>query len=408
MVNKFLYPHGGSETYMLKLGKYLMTQGHEVQYFGMEDDQNIVGNTANSYTDNVNFHNKSFVKSILNPFKVVYSLKSRKKIRNVLDDFKPDVVHLNNFNFQITPSIIYEIGKDKLPIIYTAHDFQLICPNHLLYDRIRKATCEDCLNGKFRSCLKRKCIHGSLVKSFLGTMEAVLYRSLHTYKSIDVVICPSYFMENKLLTNKDFRGKTMVMHNFIDSATGRAEEKEDYVLYFGRFSEEKGLEKLIRVCKELSNIKFVFAGEGPLEGELSNIPNIINVGFLEHESLVDWIGKARFTLCTSEWYENCPFSIIESFMYGTPVIGANIGGIPELIHDGRTGLLYECGDIVDLKNKIITLWNDLDLCQELTMNCSNIEFDTVDIYSKKLIEVYERTKLEQPNREQQITGKLEE
>lgn len=385
-----------------------MTQGHEVQYFGMEDEQNVVGNAVNSYTDNVNFHNKSIAKSIINPFNIVYSLKSRKKIRKVLDDFKPDAVHLNNFNFQITPSIIYEIGKDKLPIIYTAHDFQLICPNHLLYDRIRKETCEDCLDGKFRNCLKRKCIHGSLVKSILGTIEAYLYRCLHTYRNIDAVICPSYFMETKLLTNSDFKGKTIVMHNFIESTIGRAEEKEDYVLYFGRYTEEKGLRKLIRVCKELPDIKFVFAGKGPLEEELPNIPNITNVGFLEHELLEELIGKARFTLCPSEWYENCPFSIIESFMHGTPVIGANIGGIPELIRDGSTGLLYKCGDMEDLKSKIITLWNDLELCQKLTMNCSNIEFDTVDIYSKKLMEVFERTKLVQSYREQQITGKLED
>ncbi|MBU3111073.1 glycosyltransferase [Clostridium lacusfryxellense] len=387
MVNKFLYPNGGSETYIFKLGEYITSIGHEVQYFGMEDERNIVGNKVGSYTSNMNFHG-NYLTKLIYPFKIIYSFEARKKIRQVLNDFKPDVVHLNNFNFQITPSIIYEIKKDKLPIIFTAHDYQLVCPNHMLYDLKTKGMCNKCLDGNYANCLKNKCVHGSVMKSILGMMEATLYKMLHTYRKIDKIICPSQFLERKLVTNKDLKSKTVAIHNFIDLVEAKEVVKEDYILYFGRFSEEKGIKNLIKVCKELPYIKFVFAGSGPLEEELSGITNIKNIGFQHGQTLEDIIRKAQFTLYTSEWYENCPFSVMESQMYGTPVIGANIGGIPELIEVGKTGLLFESGNIDDLKDKILTLWNDKVICEEFSKNCLNVNFNTVFDYSEQLLTIY--------------------
>ena len=137
MVNKFLYPNGGSETYIFKLGEQLVKEGHEVQYFGMEHEGRVVGNRVESYTSNMDFHTGKLQK-LLYPFKIIYSTEARKKIRLVLDDFAPDVVHLNNINFQITPSIIYEIRsyekkrKKQIKIVFTAHDYQWVCPNHMM------------------------------------------------------------------------------------------------------------------------------------------------------------------------------------------------------------------------------------------------------------------------------------
>ena len=108
MVNKFLYPNGGSETYIFQLGRELEKMGHEVEYFGMEHKERIVGNRAESYTSNMDFHT-SGIRRLLYPFQIIYSIEARKKLRAVLKDFEPDVVHLNNFNFQLTPSIIYEV-----------------------------------------------------------------------------------------------------------------------------------------------------------------------------------------------------------------------------------------------------------------------------------------------------------
>ncbi len=133
MVNKFLYPRGGSESYMLKLGRQYEKMGHTVEYFGMYDDANIVGNQAELYTQNMDFHSTALSR-FLYPFKIIYSIEARKKIGKIIDRFKPDIVHMNNINFQLTPSIIYAVKKRGIPLVQTVHDYQMICPNHLLYN----------------------------------------------------------------------------------------------------------------------------------------------------------------------------------------------------------------------------------------------------------------------------------
>lgn len=388
MVNKFLYQNGGSETYIFKLGEYLNSIGHKAQYFGMEDDRNVVGNHAESYTHNVDFHTGK-IKKIAYPFKIIYSSTARKKIRKVLDDFKPDIVHLNNFNYQITPSVIYEIKEDNIPIIFTAHDYQLVCPNHMMYDLNTKNSCEKCLGGNYLNCYKNRCIHGSKAKSMLGTIEANLYKKLKTYRYIDKVICPSRFMELKLKCNPNYNGKTVAFHNFIDRVEHKEIEKENYAIYFGRFSQEKGMETLVKACIEMPDVQFVFAGAGPLENIVNGVPNIKNVGFQKGQALENYIRKAKFSMYTSEWYENCPFSVMESQMYRTPVIGANIGGIPELIENHKTGELYESRNKDDLKEKIRYLWNNSSIAEEYSKNCETIKFDTVNEYCDKLLEIYQ-------------------
>jgi len=160
------------------------------------------------------------------------------------------------------------------------------------------------------------------------------------------------------------------------------------VLYFGRFSKEKGIETLIEVCKKLPHIPFVFAGTGPFEEQINVVKNIKNVGFQNKRDLECLIREARLTVLPSEWYENCPFSVMESQIYGTPVIGANIGGIPELIQNGKTGELFESGNESELKDKILKLWNDQRKLETYSKNCLEVSFDTVDQYYSKLIEIY--------------------
>ena len=394
MINKFLYPNGGSETYIFKLGEYLEKQGHEVQYFGMEHEGRCVGNKVNAYTSDMDFHGGSKLAKLTYPFKTIYSKEARVQIRKVLDDFEPDVCHLNNFNYQLTPSMILEIVKwrkqtgHKCKIVFTAHDYQLVCPNHMCNNPNTHENCEKCLGGKFLNCTKGKCIHGSTAKSVIGTMEAEFWKVKGTYKYIDTMICCSEFMKSKLDTNPIFATKTVARHNFIDKVEWKNTEKKGYVLYFGRFSEEKGIGTLIDVCKKLPNIQFVFAGTGPLEDEIKNIRNIKNVGFKKGESLEKLIREARFSIYPSEWYENCPFSVMESQMYGTPVLGARIGGIPELISEGKAGELFTSGDGKDLMSKIQKLWNNKELCEEYSANCKDISFDTIDEYYKKIVKIY--------------------
>ena len=394
MINKFLYPNGGSETYIFKLGEYLEQMGHEVQYFGMEHKGRCVGNRVDEYTSDMDFHGGAKISILTYPLKTIYSKEARVKIRKVLDDFQPDACHLNNFNYQLTPSIILEVvkwrkeTKKNCKIIFTAHDYQLVCPNHMLNNPNTHKNCEKCLGGHYINCVNGKCIHNSTAKSVIGMMEAEFWKLKGTYRYIDKMICCSEFMKTKLDTNPLFANKTIAIHNFIDKVEWQDNEKKNYVLYFGRFSKEKGIGTLIKVCQQLPDIQFIFAGTGPLENVINDVPNIKNVGFKKSKELEKLIREARFSIYPSEWYENCPFSVMESQMYGTPVIGADIGGIPELIQAGKTGELFESGNSNSLKLKIQNLWNDKDLCKQYSENCRNIEFDSIDKYYQKLIKIY--------------------
>ncbi len=392
IVNKFLYPNGGSETYIFELGKQLQKEGHQVQYFGMKDERNIVGNAVGSYTGNMNFHTGKLSR-LLYPFKIIYSVEARRAIRKVLDDFKPDVVHLNNFNFQITPSVIYEIKKyekqtsQPIKIVFTAHDYQLVCPNHMLRCSKTNMNCNKCLNGDYWNCVKGSCIHNSKVKSLIGALEGYFYRVFKAYRYIDVVICPSRFIQEKLEHHPQLKGKTVCMYNFVTAdkiqEKDRCADKEDYVIYFGRYSKEKGIETLVQACRDMPHIKFVLAGKGPLEELVDGTDNIENRGFLTGEELKDVIKNARFSIYPSEWYENCPFSVMESIQYGTPVLGADIGGIPELIDDGITGELFESGNKRQLAEKIEHLWSDKRKTSEYARNCCNKSFVNLAEYARK-------------------------
>lgn len=398
MINKFLFPNGGSETYVFEVGKQLQKEGHEVQYFGMEHPERIVGNRVNAYTPNMDFHTGKLGR-ILYPFQIIYSRTARKKLRYVLEDFAPDVIHLNNFNFQLTPSIIYEIKKyekntkRQVKILYTAHDTQLVCPNHLMRIPATGELCQRCLKYGFFECTKNSCIHNSKIKSLCAYLEAELYKRLKTYRYIDCIICPSYFMEKQLQTRSEFLGKTKVLHNFISFDNSPVREisvPEDYVIYFGRFSEEKGLETLLKVCRGLPQIPFVFVGNGPMEQKVNEVGNIKNEGFKKGEELFSLIRGAKFSIIPSECYENCPFSVMESISLGTPVVGSRIGGIPELVEEGKTGELFSAGDEEELKKKVESLWDDKIRLQNYSEACSEKKFDTVTSYCRKLIEIIEQ------------------
>lgn len=396
IVNKFLYPNGGSETYILKLGQELKNMGHKVQYFGMWRKDNIVGNEAGSYTSNLDFSGNGFSK-ILYPFKIIYSVESRKKIRSVLKNFDPEIVHINNFNFQLTPSILYEIDKyrrknhKKIKIIYTAHDSQLVCPNHLMQIPSTRQRCMECLHGNFGRCVKNKCIHNSTIKSIFAMLEGKLYYFLKTYRLFDVIICPSDFLKQRLSTYKVLRDKLIVLHNFVeDDFKIKDYIKDNYVLYCGRYSSEKGIDTLLKVCKMLPEVPFVFIGDGPLVKEIEKVENITNKGFMSGRSLVECYQKANFTVFPSECYENCPFTVMESITSGTPVIGSCIGGVPELINDKKNGELFESGNVEELAGHIQTLWENTAIQQKYSQLCLKNNFDNIGEYTKKIIDLYKK------------------
>ena len=341
MVNKFLYPRGGCETYMLKLSEELKSKGHEIEFFGMYDEKNTVGNRENLYTTNMDFHSTGIARFFY-PFKIIYSFEASKKIGKVLDSFKPDIVHMNNINFQLTPSIVYAIKKRNIPLVQTVHDYQMICPNHLLYSLKEAKPCERCVNGSKFNCLKYSCIHSSKAKSLIGAIEAKLYSLLKTYKKVDLFVCPSKFLAEKLLSADSlYKGKTFMVHNFIEKKPmpEKTESIAPYVAFASRLSVEKGVDILSEAAKLLPDISFIVAGNGPDDEYLKNIPNITMKGFLTGDELTSLIANAKVMILPSVWYENCPLNILETHSFGVPVITMNSGGMAELVEDGKTGLL---------------------------------------------------------------------
>jgi glycosyltransferase involved in cell wall biosynthesis len=394
MVNKFLYSRGGCENYMLFLGEQLKKMGHEVEYFGMYDEKNTVGNSKGLYTQNMDFHS-SGAERFLYPFKIIYSFEAKKKIMQVIDDFKPDIVHLNNINFQLTPSVIYGAKKRGIPVVQTVHDYQMICPNHLLYNFDKNEICEKCLKGVYVDCIKNNCIHNSRVKSIIGAVEARLHALLGTYKKVDLYISPSYFLEEKLLSAKTlYKGKTKTIHNFINKNKFTCEKGkvENYIAFAGRLSKEKGVELLAKTAKMLPEYTFMVAGDGPDRNLIENIENVKLVGFLTGEKLVEFMSRARVIVVPSIWYENCPLSILEAQCMGVPVVTMNNGGMAELIKDGVTGILVNEPSPEEMAKGLRRVIENEEYFQTLKENCikERENIYSVETYADILIKEYEK------------------
>ena len=332
IVNKFLFPRGGAETFSIELGKQLQKMGHEVEYFGMYDEKNTCYNRSGLYASPTDFHDlKPDIATY--PFRIIWSKDNYEKMLKLIDNFKPDIIHLNNFNYQLTPSIIDAAKEKGVPVVFTAHDSQFVCPNHLMYDFNSNSICTKCIaDGNMNHCAEAKCIHGSVAKSILGTIEGRFYQTHDSYDYISRIICPSKFMKKIYDSDGAFRfyGKTMYLQNYTNDMPYKKTEREDYIFYFGRLSPEKGMNNIIEAAKRMPNQQFVCAGTGPSDKDMQGIPNLKLVGFKKGEDLYDLIRKAKLVILPSTCYENCPLAVIEAQKLGAAVIVPSYGGASEL------------------------------------------------------------------------------
>jgi Glycosyltransferase len=395
MVNKFLYPKGGAELYMFKLGNQLKALGNMVEYFGMQDEKNIVGNNANSYAPNIDYHkqNKKRVKLALS---TIHSRESCRQIAEVLDTFSPDVVHLNNINFQITPAIIYEIGKRNIPVVQTVHDVQIACPCHRFYIDHKQQICEECNGGKYWKCVKNKCLQNSFLKSIVAAIESYYYHTRKTYNMVDMYICPSKFITQQIIRAGIDEKKAVIMQNFGDDTIAEIikEKSPKYVLYFGRLSHEKGIKTLLDVFKNNNDIDIKIAGSGPLEEEVKRVANsnsnITYIGFKTGSELRKIIQNAQFSLCTSECHENSPLSILESEALGTPVVTSELGGLKELVEEGETGRVFKAGDKEQLTLVVRQLWEDEAAIKQMSENCLKKKLYKISTYAEDILNQYKK------------------
>lgn len=352
--NKFYYRRGGDCIYMLNLEQLLKAHGHEVAVFAMDYPENENTSWKKYFPQNM-----SKLMAFTRPFG---SREVRNKFGKLLDDFRPDVVHLNNIHTQLSP-VIAELAHGRgIRTVWTLHDYKLLCPR---YDCLRggKEICELCFNGDKSPCKAYRCMKGSLLASFVGYKEAVTWNRKRLEECTDLFVCPSRFMAEKMAQGGFRKDKLKVLCNFIDVEKCRKDDyaKQDYYCYVGRLSHEKGVGTLVEAAARLP-YKLKIIGGGPLSEELRIKSeelkgNVEFLGFRQWDDIKDIVGKAKFTVIPSEWYENNPLSVIEAECLGTPVLGARIGGIPELIDEDMNGMTFESGNADDLAGKIKAMYN---------------------------------------------------
>jgi glycosyltransferase involved in cell wall biosynthesis len=310
----------------------------------------------------IDYHRSlSFLDKLQEAQNIIYHHEARKKFSMMLDRVTPDIVHLHNFAHQISPSILPVLREYKIPAVMTMHDYKLVCPVYTLLSRGK--LCERCRKGHYYHCVLRRCTKGSMAKSLVNTIEMYVHHHiLHLYEIISYFISPSVFLADKV-RSMGFRGKIMHIPNALDSAALRPadDEPKNEFLYFGRLSWEKGLRTLVDAVIDSKEIFLKIIGDGPQRRELeqavheSGCDRIRFLGFLYGEALREEIRQSIAVVLPSEWYENCPLSVLESFALGKPVIGARIGGIPELVREGSTGITFTAGNSTDLREKMETL-----------------------------------------------------
>ena len=395
LVNKFHYLRGGSEKYYFELANLLKEKGHQIAFFSMQNENNITTGEKEYFVEELDLNMGSKLKAL----DVIYSKENKKKMTEALKDFKPDIVHINNFQRQLSESIIDAINEKNIPIVFTAHDLEAVCPNKTMLDE-NKEICELCKSGKYISCIKKKCIKSSLLKSILGAVETNYYRTKKVYtEKIDRIVTPSKFYKNQLIDYGIETDRIIALCNFLDTDKYNIKTEDNgYALYFGRLSKEKGILNLIEAFSYIKNQILHIAGDGPEREKIEKIVkdrhlenNIKLLGFLNEEEMQEEIANCKFVVVPSIWYENCPYSILETLATGKPVIGADIGGIPELVKDKENGLIYRYNSIDELETKMKLLFENQELVEEYGKKAKKIaekEYSR-DEYYNKIIKIYE-------------------
>ncbi len=374
LVNKFHWRKGGSETYHFALAEGLRAAGHEVGFFAMEDPRNEPCAQARYFVPASDYNGKSSpVAKAREALSIAYSREALRRFEALCRDFRPDVVHMNLVHRQITLSILDApyLAQMRVPVVWTSHDYIAVCPSYTMLDG-QGRVCDACLGGDFGNCARRRCVKGSRAKSVLAAHEARSIRRRGLYSKIDRIVAPSEFMRAKLLEGGFPAGQVVRMRNFVDGRVSlwamdyrdRTDRESPYLLFFGRLSKEKGVGVLVdaflSAAERIPGWRLVIAGEGPereaLAASLEGRPGAWRVelaGFKEGEALRGLVAGASLSAVPSVCRENMPYSAVESFACGTPVVASHVGGLPELVSEGETGFLAEPGDAASLAGAIL-------------------------------------------------------
>jgi glycosyltransferase involved in cell wall biosynthesis len=356
-VNSYHYRRGGSDVVYFEHAALMASAGWNNACFSMHHPKNEASPWERYFIDELEFgQTYSAMDKIKMASKVIYSFEAQRKLSDLLKVFKADVAHLHCIYHHQSPSILYTLRDHGIPAVMTAHDLKIACPAYKMLNHT--GICERCKDGSVLNVIKYKCIRDSTAASVIVAAESALHRSLKTYQRLlTKVVAPSQFYLTKLTEWGIPSEKIAYIPNYVNAnlftprfAAG------DYFLYFGRLAPEKGVGTLIKAA-HAAKAPLKIAGTGPMEQELKSLASTLGsdaefVGFKSGADLHELIQGARAVVLPSEWYENAPMSVLESFALGKPVIGADIGGIPEMITPGETGWTFDSAHVAQLTSTL--------------------------------------------------------
>jgi glycosyltransferase involved in cell wall biosynthesis len=352
-INNYHYRRGGSDVVYLEHAAFMEAAGWSNAFFSMKHPKNLPTAWSKYFVNEIEFgHSYSLPQKISMATKVVYSLEAQRKLRRLLENFQPEIAHLHCIYHHLSPAILPVLRHAGIPAVMTAHDLKIACPAAKMFNA--EGICERCNHGSIFNVIKHRCVKNSLAASMIVAVESGLHRNLGTYrKYLDRVVVPSKFFQEKFIEWGWPREMLVYIPNFADITKLKPLfTPGKYFLYFGRLIGEKGVGTLIRAAAKVgASLKIV--GTGPDEAEFKELADqaggaVEFLGYRTGAELHDLIRGARAVVLPSEWYENAPMSVLESYALGKPVLGAKIGGIPEMIVDGETGWLFESGNVDNL------------------------------------------------------------
>jgi glycosyltransferase involved in cell wall biosynthesis len=377
MVNRCGYLTYGIESYFFNLCDLLKQKGHTVIIFTTKDERNIDKQYADYFVEKINNEDTRsipFHKKISCISKTIYSREAQRKIKRLILEVKPDIAHIHGISRLISPSILPVIKKFNIPIVYGLYDSRLVCPNYRLFSKGK--ICEACKGNKFYNVILKKCIRDSLSFSLLACVEYYIHSMFDMLRGYaDAFVVPSLFLKQKMAEHGFDPAKITRISHFSFLEQNIPEPKvSNYIVYFGRLVEEKGLFTLLKAMKKVPEVKLLLIGDGVEKEALARlaqqeeIKNIEFLGYMQKENIKEVVRDALGIVVPSLWYDASPMVIYESFAMGKAVVGSAIGGIPELIDDGVNGLLFKAGDADALAEKIKYLSSDPDKARQMGEN----------------------------------------
>lgn len=376
LVNSHHKPEGGTERYYFNLAKLLRANGHTIAFFSMKDSSNKKTVWSKYFVTNFRFGKGRHNNPIKTAFRIFFSFEAKRKMAALLDRFKPDIVHINNITYFITPSILGEIKKRKIPILMTVHDYQILSPNPILFADKKVS---DTSNGDYLKVFFKKEIKHSYYASLLAVVAFYIQHIFQFYKRyVDLFICPSIFMKNKLIECGFDKKRIIYLPNFMDPQIRESMQKnaKKYALFFGRINMNKGVGLLLKLAKKNPKLYIKIIGnwdDVKLKQKISSYlttkeANIDMINYQNESSLYRYISQCEFVIVPSLWYENQPYSIMEAYAFDKAVLASKIGGIPEIVKDGVTGYLFDPDNFASLKRKASAMWKNNKLTLKLGEN----------------------------------------